>query len=353
MKIVHWLAVQPTPYNKYLFDAFKQTDKFRFILYYSLKDFKDLPFEEKLTDDSDNFFQKTFGIDWKLLLKSFFSNDWFVCVGWDDLTKFLILFFRGLFGLPVAFWTDSVNVNDLNKNKISFWIKKKLLTNATVIFTTGEFGKQKMQESGLVSNLEKIVSLPFFVPLSRHYKKENFIRNNELIVLLLARLIPRKGIYVAMETVKLLNQKGYNTKLMIGGTGELLNEIKKYISDNNLESKIILKGWLNREQVIEARMEANLLIHPVTSHDPYPLVVLESLANGLPVVGSNLAGSVVDRVLNGYNGFTINPNIVELEDKLIQCYNNDLLKSMTLNARIDSEKWTTDLAINIISINLN
>lgn len=351
MKTIHWLAVQPTPYNKHLFDALKKSKDFSFKLYYSLKTFKNLPFQEKLSDESDYFFKKTFGLDLSVIWKAVVSKDWFVCVGWDDPTKLLVLLLRGILGLPIAFWTDSINVAETKRSKIGFTLKKILLKGARVIFTTGEFGKQKMFEAGLVKDKSKVISLPFFVQIPENFKQKNNIIGS-LELLLLARLIPRKGIDIALEAVRNLTNSGYNIKLKIGGIGELKEDIEKFINNNRQENNIELLGWLDNEASKKAKMEANLLIHTVTEHDPYPLVVLESLAFGLPVIGSSLAGSVADRVRDGFNGFVIKPEVTDLEETIIKCFDERLLQNMTINARKDAENWHTDLAINIIKYNL-
>jgi glycosyltransferase involved in cell wall biosynthesis len=41
--------------------------------------------------------------------------------------------------------------------------------------------------------------------------------------------------------------------------------------------------------------------------DPNPLVIFEALAAGLPIVCSSLAGNAVDFIVNGSNGFQVDP----------------------------------------------
>ena len=61
------------------------------------------------------------------------------------------------------------------------------------------------------------------------------------------------------------------------------------------------------------------MIHPARGHDPFPLVINECLAMGLPVIGSSKAGSVVEFVKNGYNGFVVNSESAkEIADAILK-----------------------------------
>ena len=61
-------------------------------------------------------------------------------------------------------------------------------------------------------------------------------------------------------------------------------------------------GWLELDEIAPFYQSGDMLIHS-SFFDPFPNVVLEAMAVGLPVMGSNLAGSVVDRVVPAKNGY--------------------------------------------------
>ena len=350
IKEILWCAVQPTPYNNILYNAFKQSKRFCFKIAFSLKIFDSNPYKEKYYDDGDYFFNEPLGIDFHIIRKSFSANTFFVFVGWNNKTKLFASLIRSAFGLPFAIWTDSVKPENYTSKNIGFYTKKYLCNKATIIFTTGEFGIQKMIESKLVSNTKKVVSLPFFVDLPKALPEKDFDQP-AFNVLQLCRLIDGKGAEISIEAFAILKREGYtNIKLSIGGIGPNESKYKQLVQQHHVEDQVKLTGWINATQLADLRKEAFILIHPVTKHDPFPLVVLESLANGIPVIGSSLAGSVVERVKDGENGFIISPDSPQvLADKIKAIYNDrTLLKGMSVNARKSAEEWPVEKGLKIV-----
>jgi glycosyltransferase involved in cell wall biosynthesis len=207
-----------------------------------------------------------------------------------------------------------------------------------------------MAESGLVANPSKIISLPFFVNIPESVAKKDF-KNPVFKVLQLCRLIEGKGVEISIEAFALLKKQGYGSiELFIGGTGPNEKVYRELITKYNVEDQVELAGWINAEQLASLRAQSLLLIHPVNNHDPFPLVVLESLANAIPVVGSTLAGSVVERITDGINGFAITPNSAKLlAEKIVLLYKDrQLLEQMSVLARKGAEEWPVSKGVEIV-----
>lgn len=104
----------------------------------------------------------------------------------------------------------------------------------------------------------------------------------------------RKGIDLFIETAKLLKQHNI-TFAWIGGFASSVIErmVKKKIQDYDLGGKVIFTGPLPRSYT-------NLLPFDVfflsSREDPYPLVVLEAAALGIPAVCFAGSGGIVDFV---------------------------------------------------------
>ena len=80
------------------------------------------------------------------------------------------------------------------------------------------------------------------------------------------------------------------------GKGELAGAIRGAEGITDL-------GFLQPAQVREAMAQSGALVLP-SLYDPWPLVVVESSAAGLPVVASGACGSTVELVRDGFSGFT-------------------------------------------------
>lgn len=350
-KKVYWIAVQPTPYNFYLYQNLKKSEVFDFKFCYSIKQEKNLPFDfEKISFSDDYFFNRWLGLDLTILRKSFDKDSVFVVVGWEDINKLLILLIRRILGLPYAFWTDSINPVTTLQSNTFFKIKKWLLKKSDVLFTTGNFGVQKMLETELFTDKDRLVALPFFVELPTNFEKKSYIPDQEpLKILLLARLMPGKGIINSIMAIAQLQKEGYDVILNIGGIGSYKDVLEEVINKEMLTDRVHLLGWLDAKKIVEYRTSSHVLLHAVDAHDPFPLVVLESLANGLPVIGTNLAGSVSDRVINGYNGYicnSINPSDIAASIKNVIVSKN--LSELSANARKTAEEWPGDKGLEIV-----
>src|SRR5437867_3681358 len=130
MRKIIWLAVLPTPYNNFLLQHLKRDQNLAIKVYYSTKFSTEMPWKMQYTDDDHNFFDRRAGVDWSLVAAAFQDRDrLFLVVGWNDLTKLLILAIRGFRKLPFAIWTDTVKVDTSIKHKIKRLVLSKLLKN--------------------------------------------------------------------------------------------------------------------------------------------------------------------------------------------------------------------------------
>ena len=355
-KNFYWLAVQPTPYNFILYKELKKSSKFDFTFCFSIKQEKNLPFDyDQMVFKDDYVFRKILGIDFNILFKAFFPDTLFMVVGWNDKTKVLLMCIRKLLGMKYYFWTDSINEEKTKTgNRIAFRFKKWLLTGAKIVFTTGSFGVEKMLGSGLVIDKAKVSALPFFVSIPEHINVKVFNPDKEPLQLLqLSRLMHGKGLFITIDAIRMLLDEGYNIQYTIGGVGHEQEALQKYIESQRLQDNVRLLGWLDENAKIDNVNKAHCLIHCVDEHDPFPLVVLESLALGLPVIGTLKAGSVADRVINGYNGIVVEDNPISIASGIKPLFNALSVESLSKGARQTGENWPVSKGLEIIEEVIN
>jgi len=188
-----------------------------------------------------------------------------------------------------------------------------------------------------------------FVEIPEKSVLRNFNPAKETLqILQLARLVEGKGIYNTIKAIQILIKEGYKIVYSIGGVGEEKDKIKALILEENLQEHIILLGWLDAESKKRSVENAHVLIHAVDRHDPFPLVVLESLAQGLPVIGSKLAGSVSDRVISGHNGVVVKSDVQSIVNGIRKIFDEYNVNELSKNAILESKKWPTSLGLKII-----
>lgn len=127
-------------------------------------------------------------------------------------------------------------------------------------------------------------------------------------ILFLSNLMKEKGVFTLLETCRILNLKKSEFKvILIGAWGDIRQEeFFEFIRAHNLSEKIAFAGSKYGDEKAEFFERADIFIHP-TLNDCLPLVLLEAMQYGLPVISTD-EGAISDAVLDKFNGFLVPKN---------------------------------------------
>jgi colanic acid/amylovoran biosynthesis glycosyltransferase len=117
------------------------------------------------------------------------------------------------------------------------------------------------------------------------------------------RLSEQKGQLLLMEALGELNRRGHDFQLTLLGDGELRGEVERAIARHQLGAKVHLAGWADEDTVRAAIAGARALILPSFA-EGLPVVIMEALALGRPVVATYIAG-IPELVEAGKNGWLV------------------------------------------------
>jgi len=120
---------------------------------------------------------------------------------------------------------------------------------------------------------------------AERFRKQFDIAPNKRILFFLSRISPKKGLTMLVEAIKSLPDEFESWQLIIAGIDEFNHqkEIESLIKELNLESKIKIIGSMFGQDKEDAFAAAELFILPSFSEGS-PMVVLDSLAAGVPVI---------------------------------------------------------------------
>lgn len=138
-------------------------------------------------------------------------------------------------------------------------------------------------------------------------------------ILFLARIEEAKGIYTALDAIKILQEKDQDIKFRIAGTGSELEKAKQYAIDNCINADFL--GSVSGDKLINEFKGANIYILP-THAEGMPTSVLEAMAFGLPVI-SRPVGGLCDFFKSGRMGELIESHNPQEYAEAIEKYINN------------------------------
>lgn len=171
---------------------------------------------------------------------------------------------------------------------------------------------------------------------------------NAKLVFALGRLVPYKGFIHLIRAAELLPD---DYRVVIGGTGPLMEELKEEVLRLGLEEKVRLAGYLSNEEVRRLFNDCTLFCLPsVMKTEAFGIVQIEAMSCGKPVVATRIPGSGVDWVNeDGVSGLNAVPEDAESLAAAIKGVADDPVKYETFckgaRARFES-LFTLDTMIN-------
>lgn len=122
-------------------------------------------------------------------------------------------------------------------------------------------------------------------------------------LLFVGRLRLRKGLEVALEALRVLDAGEGAPSLLIVGDGEHRQRLEARTRALGLEGRVTFAGRQPREQVEALMDRARVLVVP-SLYEGMPLVIVEAMQRGLPVVASAVSG-IPEVVIDGETGWLV------------------------------------------------
>jgi colanic acid/amylovoran biosynthesis glycosyltransferase len=117
------------------------------------------------------------------------------------------------------------------------------------------------------------------------------------------RLAEQKGQLLLVKAAAQLAAEGLDFEILLAGDGPLRPVIEEQIEHHGLTSQMRIGGWMSTEQVRAAILGSRALVLPSFA-EGLPVVLMEALALGRPVVSTFVAG-IPELVEPGVNGWLV------------------------------------------------
>lgn len=142
------------------------------------------------------------------------------------------------------------------------------------------------------------------------------------------RLVEQKGHKYLIEAFKIIEDQFSNVRLMIVGDGPLEYTLKEQVKDLGLEGKVIFAG--QREDIPYLLAAMDIFVLPSIT-EGLPLVLLEAMAAGKPVIASRISG-IPEVIEDGVDGVLVEPANADVLASAIKNLLSDSSRSVRMAA---------------------
>ena len=225
----------------------------------------------------------------------------------------------------------------------------------TVFYPSG-FVSRYLEKAGVqkkkMVNLRSGVNAELFHPSKRSEElRKKYAPNGELLLICVARLAPEKGFEFLAEVAKELDRRALVFKLVIVGgnkNSQVVDDVRNLFGTLVDEEKVHFTGFLKGEELARAYACGDVFLH-CSITETFGLVVLESMASGVPVIARD-EGGPSEIVVDGKSGYLVPPsNLNAFVEKIVLLNDPVLRKEMSLESRRMAEEATWEKINNTVA----
>ncbi len=212
----------------------------------------------------------------------------------------------------------------LNK-KVDTIIRKVLNSSDAVIL---ESHATFNEATKIVPDTTKLHLIPAGIDIERFHpalngnpiKKKLGIERNKVVFTLRSHK-PKYGLEFLIRAVPLVTKENKDIIFIIGGDGPLKSYHERLAENLKVNDKILFTGRIPHNEVPYYYALSDVVVVP-SLQEAFGLVVAEALACGKPVIGTKIGG-IIDQIIDGYNGFLVQPeSFTEIAEKILWLINN-------------------------------
>jgi glycosyltransferase involved in cell wall biosynthesis len=209
-----------------------------------------------------------------------------------------------------SIFNEIERVNDLTVGKQTLKEADKIIavSNATKDYVLSLGAKPDK-----VTVLHNGVDLVKFRPIEgkrQEMRKKLGIAQDAVVALTVRRLVYKNGIDTLIDSANIAIKKNPRIVFVAVGKGPDSNSVKSKIEQLGIEKNFRLAGFVSDEDLPSYYNVADSFVLPSKSGEGLPLVALEAMACGLPVIATNVGG-IKEVMIKDY-GKLVPPNEPQL-----------------------------------------
>jgi glycosyltransferase involved in cell wall biosynthesis len=218
-----------------------------------------------------------------------------------------------------------------------FLVGKSVLKNADKIVTVSNQTKKYVLKLGADKTKTSViyngVDVDTFQPANKTKNRQTLgLLQKRKIVFSVRRLVYKNGLDTLMQSVPLVAQQHPDVLFIVAGKGPSRKLIENRIKELKIENNIQLAGFVPDELLPTYYGAADTFVLPSASGEGLPLVLLEAMSCGLPVIATTVGGTP-EIVAHNKNGVLIPPKNPQAMAKAI----TELLSNPNLEQKLGKQ----------------
>lgn len=247
-----------------------------------------------------------FIIAWKIIKKEkidIIHSHWIVPQG---LIGAII---RLITGIPHITSIHGTDIHLVHSHKLAYPLIR-LITKYSNNITTNSSHTCRLLQDIVRQNMTKNRVIPMGIFPEEFSPKPHFINKGQKKILFIGRLIAWKGTSILIRSLKKIYVKDPSILLFIVGDGPEKQSLENLANDLDITENVCFLGNLPRKELQLCYKNASVFVLPSIIHknqtEGLGVVLLEAMASGVPVIGSNIGG-IPDIIKDGVNGLLVPP----------------------------------------------
>ena len=209
---------------------------------------------------------------------------------------------------------------------------KLLLGSADrIIVTRGSYMSPLLE-----GRMEKIAVIPLGIDVTAFRPRERPWQGDIFFLSVLDEYHKYKGLEHLLRALKILKKKMPDVKLVVGGSGCLLDYYRSLTESLGLMKNVRFMGFVPAERLLDYYNGCRLFVLPSTdpTREGFGIVPLEAMACGKPVVTTDIAGMATEIEMSESGLVVSRENEAELAEAMFCILENEnLAKKMGISGR--------------------
>jgi len=229
------------------------------------------------------------------------------------------LFLKRSLGIPFVTYCHGEDITLTERSRFQPGLRTHIYMSADVVIANSDSSRRLLRKIGVPDErIRKItpgVDFDVFRPAPRSARLiARYGLYGFSVLLTVARLVPRKGHDMVMQSVARLRRDFPRLKYLIVGKGPEEPRLRQLAAELNIEQNVVFAGLVPQQELADHYRLADVMVMPNRAEngdmEGFGMTFLEASATGKPVVGGR-SGGAAEAVSDGITGTLVDPNDVE------------------------------------------